>query len=121
MSGGQRQLVIFARVLLADADIVILDEPTSALDLRNQSLVIDWIRRLSRQHDMTVIFTTHQPNHALAAADEALVMLSKTRLAFGPAADVLDEGDLSRLYGVPLKRFSVEHEGKTFTQLAPLI
>jgi len=121
MSGGQRQLVIFARVLLADADIVILDEPTSALDLRNQSLVIEWIRRLSRQHDMTVIFTTHQPNHALAAADEAVVMLSKTRLAFGPAADVLDEGDLSRLYGVPLKRFSVEHEGKTFTQLATLI
>ncbi len=48
-------------------------------------------------------------------------MLGKTRLAFGPAADVLDEGDLSRLYGVPLKRFSVQHEGKTFTQLATLI
>lgn len=121
MSGGQRQLVIFARALLAEADTVILDEPTSALDLRNQGLVIDWIRRLSGQHGMTVIFTTHQPNHALAAADEALVMLSKTKLGFGPAADVLDEGDLSRLYGVPLKQISVEHEGKTFTQLATLI
>lgn len=84
MSGGQRQLVIFARVLIADADIVILDEPTSALDLRNQSLVIDWIRRLSRQHDMTVIFTTHQPNHALAAADEALGCWAKHGWRSGP-------------------------------------
>lgn len=108
------------RHLVAEADILVLDEPISALDLRNQSLVIDWIRRLSRSHGMTVIFTTHQPNHALAVADEALVMLGTTELAFGPAESVLDEAKLSRLYGVKLKQISVEHEGEKVVHLAAL-
>jgi len=120
MSGGQRQLVIFARALVAEADILVLDEPTSALDLRNQSLVIDWIRRLSKSYGMTVIFTTHHPNHALAAADDALVMLSGTKFGFGPAQDVLDEEVLSQLYGVQLKQITIDHEGKRVTQLATL-
>ncbi|MDR1656009.1 MAG: ATP-binding cassette domain-containing protein [Deltaproteobacteria bacterium] len=51
LSGGQRQLVILARALVAEADIVVLDEPTSALDLKNQELILDWIARLSREKD----------------------------------------------------------------------
>ncbi|MDR3351981.1 MAG: ATP-binding cassette domain-containing protein [Zoogloeaceae bacterium] len=53
MSGGQRQLVIFARALVAEADILILDEPTSALDLKNQSIILEWIDRLARDEGLT--------------------------------------------------------------------
>ena len=59
LSGGQRQLVIFARAIVAEADILILDEPTSALDLKNQTLILDWIGRLSRNDGLTIIMTTH--------------------------------------------------------------
>lgn len=47
-SGSQRQLVIFARARVAEADILVLDEPTSALDLENQSPVLERISALAR-------------------------------------------------------------------------
>jgi iron complex transport system ATP-binding protein len=121
LSGGQRQLAILARALVAEADILVLDEPTSALDLKNQVLILDWIDRLSHQQGLTVIFTTHHPHHALAVADAALLMLDSTRYAFGAVGEVLTEDNLQDLYGVPLKRLSFEHAGQPFETFAPLL
>ncbi len=66
--------MILARALVADANVLILDEPTSALDLKNQGLVLSWIFRLAREHGLTIVFATHQPHHALAVADDVLLM-----------------------------------------------
>jgi len=91
LSGGQRQLVIFARALAAEADILILDEPTSALDLRNQGFILEWIQRLSREEKLTVIFSTHHPDHAFAVADVTLLMFSEQDFLFGPTRTVMTE------------------------------
>lgn len=120
LSGGQRQMAIFARALVAEAEILILDEPTSALDLRNQALILDWIARLTREDGLTVLFTTHHPHHALAAADDALLMMGETDYACGPAAEVLTEANLGALYGVPLRRLSFDHEGRAVETLVPV-
>ena len=119
-SGGQRQMVILARALVADADILILDEPTSALDLKNQALVLNWISRLTREDGLTVIFTTHHPHHALAVADDALLMMGEHDFVCGAASDVLTEENLEALYGVPLKRLSYDLNGRTIETLAPV-
>jgi iron complex transport system ATP-binding protein len=120
MSGGQRQLVIFARALVADAEILILDEPTSALDLKNQALVLDWVGALSRNDGLTIILTTHHPHHALAVADDALLMMGEAVYAAGPAAEVLTEQNLTALYGVALKRIAFEHAGRRIETFAPI-
>jgi iron complex transport system ATP-binding protein len=120
LSGGQRQMVIFARALVAEARILILDEPTSSLDLRNQALIIDWIARLAHEDGLTVVFTTHHPHHALAVADAALLMLGERDYASGPARTVLTEANLLALYGVPLKRLSFDHGGRTVETFAPI-
>lgn len=120
LSGGQRQMVIFARALVAEAPIVILDEPTSSLDLKNQALVLDWISRLAQEDGLTVIFTTHQPHHALAVADHALLMLGEREFASGSTDHVLTETNLQALYGVPLRRIAFEHSGIQAETLAPV-
>lgn len=121
LSGGERQLVIFARALVSEADILILDEPTSALDLKNQIVVLDWINRLSHQDGLTVLFTTHHPHHALAVADNALLMLGESKYACGPAGEVLSEDNLHALYGVDLKLLSFEHAGVLHETLVPVL
>ena len=120
LSGGQRQLVILARALVAKADVIVMDEPTSALDMKNQSLILEWIGRLSGDLGYTVIFTTHNPAQALAAADDVLLMLGKCEYASGRAPDVLCEESLSRLYGVAIRRVPFEHEGETQVTFSPV-
>jgi iron complex transport system ATP-binding protein len=109
LSGGQRQLVMLSRALAAEADILVMDEPASSLDLGNQAMLIKRIRELSRQDGLTVVFSTHLPQHALAAADEVLVMAGGGEFLAGPAKEVLTEENLMRIYGTVIKRVKIEH------------
>ncbi|WP_322516229.1 ABC transporter ATP-binding protein [Rhodopseudomonas palustris] len=118
LSGGQRQLVLFARALASDCRVLLLDEPASALDLANQGVVLRLIRRLVRDDGMTVVFTTHHPDHALAVADKVLMMAGTP--VFGPAATTLDEANLGRLYGVPVRRITVVADGETIEATVPV-
>jgi iron complex transport system ATP-binding protein len=120
LSGGQRQLVIIARALVAEADILALDEPTSALDLRNQDLVLRWIEKLAAEDGLTILFTTHHPHHALAVSDQALLMIDAKKYLCGPAHDVLTGANLESLYGVPLKRLEFEYHGSHYATLVPV-
>jgi iron complex transport system ATP-binding protein len=121
LSGGERQLVIFARALVSEAAILILDEPTSALDLKNQIVVLDWMARLSHRDGLTVLFTTHHPHHALAVADEALLMLGGEEFVTGMADEVLNEENLSALYGVDIRHLFFEHGGERRGTLVPVL
>jgi len=120
LSGGQRQLVIFARALATEADIVVLDEPTSTLDLRNQGIILEWIRRLSWEEGLTVVFTTHHPPHAFAAADTTLLMLGVSEFLCGPTRDVITEERLHDLYGVDLKYLQFEHRRRIVETFVPV-
>ncbi|NLT34253.1 MAG: ABC transporter ATP-binding protein [Acidobacteria bacterium] len=120
LSGGQRQLAIFARALAAEADILVLDEPTSALDLKNQGFILDWIRRLAREENLTVVFTTHHPDHAYAVADLTLLMLDACDFLCGSTRAVMTEDRLHQLYGTDLKRLRFEHKGQTVETFVPV-
>ncbi len=104
LSGGQRQLVLLARALASDCRVLVLDEPASALDLANQGIVLRLMRRLAVERRLSVLFTTHHPDHALAVADRALLLLDEARHVFGPAGETLSEANLGRLYGVAVRR-----------------
>ena len=73
ISGGELQMVLIARALCAEPKLLVLDEPESNLDFRNQLIILETIRRLSREEGLCCIFNTHYPGHALRISDRALV------------------------------------------------
>ncbi|TIU36875.1 MAG: ABC transporter ATP-binding protein, partial [Mesorhizobium sp.] len=105
-SGGERQLALIARAIAQDAPTIVLDEPTASLDLANQTRILDLIAGLATQ-GRTVVFSTHDPDHALAAATRAVLLKDGLVLAQGDVADVISDVTLSALYDVPVRLVSV--------------
>lgn len=99
LSGGERQLVLIARAIAAEPQILILDEPESNLDFRNQLVIMGAISRLARG-GMTCVFNTHYPVHALRWADRALLLFGDGQWRFGDTEETLTEENLSRAFGV---------------------
>ncbi|NML46647.1 ABC transporter ATP-binding protein [Ramlibacter sp. G-1-2-2] len=102
LSGGERQLVLVARALAQEPRAVILDEPTASLDFGNQGRVLREIRRLA-DDGLAVLFTTHDPNHALRFADRVLLMRDGATLAQGPVAELVRREQLQALYGAAVE------------------
>jgi iron complex transport system ATP-binding protein len=105
ISGGQRQLTLIARALAQEAPILVMDEPTASLDFGNQGRVLKEIRALAASGH-GVLFTTHDPNHAIRAADRACLLRQGAVIGEGAAKDVLTLDNLSALYGANIQRLT---------------
>lgn len=119
LSGGQKQMILVARALASDPDILILDEPTSALDFKNQNLVLNIMKQVASE-GKTIIFTTHCPHQALYVADMAMIMQSQENYLFDSAKDVLTDDHLSRLYGIKIHKDSLNINNRHCDLIIPV-
>ena len=99
LSGGEQQLVLIARAITQQAEVMVMDEPTSSLDYGNQLRVLQQVKELTHQ-GYTVLLSTHNPQHALCFADRVLALHDGGVAAFGKAEDVLTPQLLEKLYGI---------------------
>lgn len=116
LSAGELQLVAIARALAQEPRVLLLDEPTSHLDPANALLIFRLMRRLS-QEGITVLFTTHDPLHARQAAQRAILLKQGKLLFCGDAAEGLNAGRLTTLYGVSFQEARIGGENFPFLML----
>ena len=112
ISGGERQLALLARALAQEPQFIVLDEPTASLDFGNQGKVMREIRALAASGH-GVLFTTHDPNHALRASDRAFLLRAGSGIAEGPTGSVLNRAQLEALYGAPVETVNDPAAGTT--------
>ncbi|MDJ0947673.1 MAG: ABC transporter ATP-binding protein [Alphaproteobacteria bacterium] len=99
ISGGQRQLVLIARALAQEPEILVMDEPTASLDFGNQVLVLNHIRALARR-GIGIVLSSHDPDHAFACADRVAMLHDGGLIRLGPPREVVTSESLRLLYGV---------------------
>ncbi|MCX2717905.1 ABC transporter ATP-binding protein [Helicobacter sp. MIT 21-1697] len=116
LSGGELQMVLFARALVKKPKILILDEPESNLDFANQKIILETLKKLSQQ-GCAIILNTHFPAHAAYLSHKALLLYkmsssftSHSNALFGNAQNILTQEHLSALYNVPVCMDSNAHK-----------
>ncbi len=97
LSGGQSQRVAIARAIVSQPEILIADEPCASLDPAAGEDVMDLFFKLAREDGVTVVFTSHNIDHALRYGDRVLG-LADGRLKLNTDANALTASDLRGLY-----------------------
>jgi iron complex transport system ATP-binding protein len=113
LSGGERQLVWLARALAQQAPVLVLDEPTASLDFGNRARVLAELDRL-RGSGLTIVFSTHEPDQALAHADRALLLADGRPLAFDAVERALTTENVERLYRVRVRSVEAGNNRRLF-------
>jgi iron complex transport system ATP-binding protein len=100
LSGGERQRVVIARALTQDPKILLLDEPTQHLDISAQYQILDLVRRLNRENQITVIAVFHDLNLASQYSDSLLLMTKGKVGGIGAVEKVLTPENVRESYGI---------------------
>lgn len=103
LSGGERARVALARLLVQEANVMVLDEPIASLDPKHQYLVLDILRKRA-DAGAAVIVVLHDLHLSRTYADAAVLLRNGTVVATGAAHTVLSEDTLEGVFDIPFQR-----------------
>lgn len=111
LSGGERQLVLIARAICQQAQILVMDEPSANLDYANQHLVLQTILDLSKE-GYGIILSTHSPDQPFRLANKVLLMKEGKTIGYGHPDDVLTSRTLNKVYDINIEVLQVKDSTK---------
>lgn len=117
LSGGQRQLVMFAQVLLRRPEILMLDEPVSALDMHHQLNLLGRVCDYTREHQLITVMILHDLSLAAQFSDEIILLGNGKIQAQGQPNDVLTAERISDLYKVNIE---ILYDSRNLPVIRPL-
>lgn len=119
ISGGELQMTLIARALVAEPSILILDEPESNLDFKNQLVVLNTMSELAN-NGMTCIFNTHYPAHALQRANKSLLLKPNGESVFDLTGRVVTEENIREAFSVSAKIGDIETPYNILKSVVPI-
>lgn len=109
LSGGEKQLVLIARALAQESQIMIMDEPASALDYGNQIRIHEKICELSDE-GYTILISTHNPRFARKYTKNVIAINEGKIIAHGESKEIINEELINELYKL---NSSIKRKGNT--------
>ncbi|WP_029608636.1 ABC transporter ATP-binding protein [Mycoplasma simbae] len=88
LSGGQKQRVSFAKGIIKKTNLVLMDEPFSALDAKIKESTIDWLLKIKKDFNLSIIIVTHDQHDAMKISDN-IILLDKGKVQQFSTADQL--------------------------------
>jgi len=101
LSGGERQRVAIARCLAQEPELFLLDEPTASLDWKAQTEILELVKRIHGERQMTTLFVTHDIDALPHTCDRVVLMKEGMIAGDGAPEELVSSLNLSRLYGLP--------------------
>lgn len=98
ISGGERQLALIARALTQEPELLLLDEPTAHLDITHQVGILDLIRRLNKEFNLTVIMVLHDLNLASEYCQRLMLINEGQIHKIGQPEEVLNYRIIEEVY-----------------------
>jgi len=97
ISDGQLQIVLIARALAQDTALIILDEPTTHLDLHHKVSVFKLLKKLTKETNKSVLFSTHDIDLAIQLSDEMIVMTEESVIQ-GQPCNLITKGVFNSIF-----------------------
>lgn len=116
-SGGQRQRIMIAMALASEPQLLIADEPTTALDPSVQASILELIKKLKNNRNMSVLFISHDLHVVKEIADFIVVMKSGSAVEQGNAEEVLNQPQHEYTRGLLACRPTKNSKGKSLITL----
>lgn len=119
LSGGELQMVMMARALISEPELLILDEPESNLDMKNQIQIINAIEKVAADFKTSCLINTHFPNHALKISDTTLMMGYGYKQIQGKTLDIVTEENIREYFDVDSRVVALEVDDKQYFTIFP--